>query len=535
MSYDIIIKNGTVFDGTGNIPKKEDIGIKDNEIKKVGDLQKDNADTIIDASGHYVTPGFIDMTTHSDTHWTIFTQPSQESFIRQGITTIFGGNCGISLAPLVKTDNIEGIEQWVDTSKTNINWQTMGEFLSELEKRSLPLNFGTFVGFNTIHWGIIGRESVIPTKDQINQLKFLLNDSIKNGAFGLSTSFGALNRNFSMDKEIIEIFKIAADNGVITKHHLEDEGKNILPSLSQLLNFARESGVKIHLSHLKALGKTGWSYFNSLLAMIENAKKEGINITCDFFPYTSTGSNLYMLLPSWIKNRKPNQILEILRSRENSERKGLLDYFKELTLHYDRITVASAFQSWEHVGKTIQEISDISGLPPEEIVLNLLSANNLRVSIFNEVILEKNIYLLAEKDYSAIASDGVGYDISSNISNKASSKVSSIDLPHPRSFGTFPKALRMFAIERKNITWEKAIYKMTGLPAEILNLEKRGKIKKNNYADIIIFDPKELIDLSNYENPFSFSVGIKYVLINGKIVLKDEKIFEKSAGKLLKN
>ena len=158
MSYDIIIKNGTVFDGAGNIPKKEDIGIKDDEIKKVGNLQNDNADTVIDVSGHYVSPGFIDMTTHSDTHWTIFTQPSQESFIRQGITTILGGNCGVSLAPLVKSGNIEGIEQWVDTSKTNINWQTMEEFLSELEKRSLPLNFGTFVGFNTIHWGVIGRE-----------------------------------------------------------------------------------------------------------------------------------------------------------------------------------------------------------------------------------------------------------------------------------------------------------------------------------------------------------------------------------------
>ena len=526
MSYDIIIKNGTVFDGAGNIPKKEDIGIKDDEIKKVGNLQNDNADTVIDVSGHYVSPGFIDMTTHSDTHWTIFTQPSQESFIRQGITTILGGNCGVSLAPLVKSGNIEGIEQWVDTSKTNINWQTMEEFLSELEKRSLPLNFGTFVGFNTIHWGVIGRESVTPTNDQINQLKFLLNDSIKNGAFGLTTSFGALNRSSSMDKEIIEIFKIAADNGVITKHHLEDEGKNILPSLSQLLNFARESGAKIHLSHLKALGKTGWSYFRSLFAMIENAKNEGVEITCDFFPYTSTGSNLYMLLPSWIKNRKPNQILEILRSPESKERKGLLDYFKELTLHYDRITIASAFQSWEHVGKTIEELSNISGLPPEEIVLNLLSANNLRVSIFNEVILEKNIDLLAEKDYSIVASDGVGYEMGS--------KVLGIDLPHPRSFGTFPRALRTLAREKKILTWEKAIYKMTGLPAKILNLEKRGKIEKNNYADIVIFDPKELMDLSNYENPFNFSEGIKYVLINGKVVLKDEKILKKSAGKLLR-
>ena len=150
----------------------------------------------------------------------------------------------------------------------------------------------------------------------------------------------------------------------------------------------------------------------------------------------------------------------------------------------------------------------------------------MRVSIFNEVILEKNIDLLAEKDYSIVASDGVGYEMGS--------KVLGIDLPHPRSFGTFPRALRTLAREKKILTWEKAIYKMTGLPAKILNLEKRGKIEKNNYADIVIFDPKELMDLSNYENPFNFSEGIKYVLINGKVVLKDEKILKKSAGKLLR-
>lgn len=522
--YDVLIKNGTVFDGKGNSGQKVDIGVSDGKIKKIGNLSEESADTTIDASGSYVTPGFIDLTTHSDNRWSLFNHPLQESFIKQGVTTILGGNCGLSLAPFVGEGGLVSLEGTIDSSGINVNWQTLDEFFDVFEKRKLPLNFGTFVGLSTIHRGVMGEGYGAPDRNKLNQMKLLLDKSIKNGAFGLSTSFGSIYSQPLMDAEIIEMLKIVSKNDGISKHHLEDEGKNILPSLSQLINFSREAGSKLHISHLKALGKTGWGYFKNALEMIKNARGEGVKITCDFFPYNRTGSNLFMLLPSWVKKYNIQELIEIFRSKENKERKEIINYLRDLTLHYNKITIASATNNWENiVGKTINDLIRGSGLPGEEIILNLLLANDFRVSIFSEIISDENIKEIAIQNYSAVSSDGTGYDIHDNS-----------DLPHPRSFGAFPRAMRLFVKDNKIMDWEEIIYKMTGLPASILSLKNRGVLEKGNYADIVIFNPDLITDKSDYDNPYQFPEGINSVLINGNVVFDGKKIINNSAGKLLK-
>ncbi len=522
-SYSIIIKNGLVLDGTGGSSKQTDIGISADKIKQVGDLKNDAAPVVIDASNKYVSPGFIDLTTHSDTHWTLFSQITQESFIRQGVTTILGGHGGSSLAPLVKAEDIATIQKWVDISKININWQSVKEFLSELEQHQIGVNFGTFVGYGTLRRGILGEQSRAAQNNEIAEMQYLAEKSLKEGAFGISTNLGAAHQHPATNEEIVEILKVAKSAKTIAAHHLEDEGKNILPAISRLLSMTRNSGVHSHINHFKAIGKTAWSYFPQGLEMIEEAHKENVQMTCDFFPYTRTGSNLYMLLPEWARESGKKHILELIKGKE---RKHLLDSLKELTLHYDRITIASTLHDLDGIGKTILELSQSAGIPPEEIILNLLEVNDLQVAIFNDAISEENIELLAKKDYSMIASDGVGYSGTYRVKT---------DLPHPRSFGAFPRAFSILVKDKGILTWENAVYKMTGFPAKILGISDRGIIAKGAYADIVIFDPETINDRTSYINPYQFPIGIDYVLVNGVIALKENSLTGENRGRILRH
>jgi N-acyl-D-amino-acid deacylase len=520
-SYSIIIKNGVIFDGTGNPSSPADIGIIGDKIKEIGNLKKDEAPIIIDASNKYVSPGFIDLTTHSDTHWTLFSQPSQESFIRQGITTILGGHGGSSLAPLVKAENIESIQKWVDVSKININWQSMAEFFSELEQHQIAINFGTLVGYGTIRRGVIGEEVRPARNHEIAQMKYLAEKSIKEGAFGISTNLGAAHQKSATNEEITEILNVARTTKTFAAHHLENEGKNILPAIARLILLTRNSGVHSHISHFKAIGKIAWQYFPKGLEMIEQARKEKIQMTCDFFPYTRTGSNLYLLLPVWAVESGKKRILEIIAGKE---RKNLLESLRDLTLHYEKIIVASTLHDVNAVGKSILKLSQSAGITPEEVILNLLEVNDLQVAIFNEAISENNIELLAGKDYSIVASDGVGY---------AAGYRSKTDLPHPRSFGAFPRVFRLVK-EKGLLSWENAIYKMTGFPAKVLGITDRGILTNGAYADILIFDPEAIADTADYVNPYQSPAGINYVLINGDIVLEEDSLTGLNPGRILR-
>lgn len=517
--YTTIIKNGLVFDGKGNKPVKTDIGIADDEIKKIGDLQSSAAQNIVDAFGKCVAPGFIDITNHSDTHWTIFSSPKQESLVSQGITTIIGGNCGSSLAPFLGESSVKEIRRWTDTSKTNINWQTMEEFLAEMDRHNLGVNFGTLVGLNTI------RRSIVADNQKIGKIKMLLESSLKQGAFGLSTSFSLNDFDFFEEEDLVDIFKMSQTANSIVKHHLEDEGQNILPAVSKLINIARASGARTHLSHFKSIGRSSWNYFSQALEMAENARKEGVNITYDFFPYTKTGSSLFTLLPAWFKKHSRKEIMFILSSVGDKRRMELKNYLKKMTLHYDKIIVASVTASLNDNGKTIKQISSETDRDEEEVILNLLEANDLRVSIFNEVIAEFNLEIIAKDIFSVISSDGVGYDFSHKKTN---------DLPHPRSFGAFPRAIKQLSVTKNLLTMEAVIAKMTGANALIMGIKDRGVIEEGKKADLVVFDPEKISDTSTYENPISPSAGIEHVFVNGQAVVKANKLMDLLHGKILR-
>ena len=520
-SYSILIKGGEVL--RGRKFERLDVGIKDDKIQEVGDLSGAKAELLIDASGKYVAPGFIDLTSHSDTHWTLFAFPGQESLLAQGITTILGGNCGASLAPLVKAEDIGGISKWADVREININWQSTAEFLRELEKHSLGVNFAALVGHGTLRRGVLGHESRKASREEISKLTFLLEKSLEEGAFGLSTSLAAAHARNTTAEELLSLFREVGRAGGLTKHHLRDEGKNILPAIVELISLGRQSQAKIHFSHFKLLGRQAWELFPETLALIESAREEELHLTLDVFPYARTGSLLYLLLPPWVVEGGLDKILQSLR--EPSRRQAILEYLKSLTLHYDQMTIASSLRDKNILGKTIEAAAQNSGLEPEELILKLLEVNELKVSIFNEVISLPHLEKLIAKEYAGLASDGVGY----NLKEKPA-----FDLPHPRSFGAFPRALEIFCRQKEILPWPELLYKMSTFPAELLGLKDRGRVEKGAYADLVVLDPSAIESPPDYSGVMPKTKGIEWVLVNGGVAVKEGFLSPELSGRVLR-
>lgn len=520
--YSILIQNGRVFDGKGNPMAAADIGVLGQTIEAIGELKQHSADRMIDANGKYVSPGFIDLTTHSDTHWTLFGQPSQESFIRQGVTTILGGNCGASLAPLVSGEDIEGIQRWADVRSLNINWQTFRELKSELSRHVFGVNFATLIGHGTLRKGVLGDVGRSASADEIRQMQFLLSRSFDEGAMGLSFNLGSTHEINAADEELLTLLNSVAKNNLLAKYHLEDEGRNILPALARVIGLARKTGARTQISHFKALGRSAWEIFEQASQMIEQARSEGIAVTADFFPYTRTGSSLVQFLPSWAIEGGNTRVLE--RLRDETQSREIAEALKSLTLHYDRITVASTLRDPGSVGQTVASLAETSGIDPEMVMIELLRNNELKVSIFNEVIQARDIEMLAGKEYAMISSDGVGY---------AADWRPVTDLPHPRSFGAFPTALSWLVRERNLLSWEAAIYKMTAFPAAMLGLTDRGILAKGMAADIVVFDPETVAHATAYEHPRQQTEGITSVILNGAIAFDGQMADKNFHGRLL--
>jgi N-acyl-D-amino-acid deacylase len=522
MAYSIIIRNGLVFDGQKSPGYAADLGIEGDRISAVGDLKNVSGDMEIDASGLYIAPGFIDLTNHSDTHWTLFDRPGQDSLLTQGVTTILGGNCGSSLAPLVQASDIGSIEKWIDASKININWQRLSEFFKELEKRRLTLNFATLVGHGTLRRSAGINDSRPATPEEINKMSYLLYQALSDGAFGLSTGLGRSRESSADDEEMRQLLIQVKKAGGFGAHHLENEGSEVVSAVSRIAGFSRELGVKEHISHFKVLGRKSWPKQETALEIIERGRRDQIQLTIDLFPYTATGSNLYYLLPEWAREGDKDTILERLKNK--GRRNDIVAELKNITLHYEKIIIASTLHDTGSAGKSVKILAEISGLAPEELMIDLLLVNDLQVSIFNENISEDNLISALKKDYAAISSDGVGLGIEGM----------SYDLPHPRSFGAFARVFDLFVKQKKIFSWEEAIYKMTGLPAKILGLKKRGLIEKDAFADIVVFDPGAVRDQADYQKPRKFSQGFRFVFVNGAAAVLEGTLTGEPSGRILK-
>ncbi len=525
--YDILIKNGTIFDGTG---KKDgfvaDIAINGNTIEKVASNIKASARNIIDATGLYVAPGFIDVLNHSDTYLTLFTIPDQNSLISQGITTIIGGNCGASLAPLVSSNAIISVQKWTDTSQINVDWLRVSEFLNVLqEKNKLALNFGTLVGYSTVRNGLLKGEQRKLTGQEIEIAGFLIDQAQKEGAFGLSSGLVYSGEKFVSDEELSYILPIVAKNKGIFVVHLRNEAERLVDSIKEVISWAQDAQCKLHISHLKAIGSDNWTKFSDALLEIEKANEKGIEVTFDVFPYASNGLALYSILPAWAKTGNKEQIKQ--RLQDKKARETIKMDLRNLNLNYKKMTIASLAGDDIFLGKTIYDIAKNWEAEEEDVILDLLVGSNLKVIVFAHVLSEENVQKGIMHHLGIVTSDGAGY----NIEYKKFK-----DMPHPRAFGAFPRFLRKYP-HPKNvhiISYKEAIYKITGYPAKIFGIKKRGNIKPGFFADITIFDPNKIEEITTFEDPYHYSVGVNAVFVNGKLAYDKGDFKKVYAGKVLK-
>lgn len=520
---DLIIKNGMVIDGTGKQAYRADIAVIKGKIGKIGDLSADTASRTIDATNMYVCPGFIDITNHADTHWTLFSSPGQESMVRQGITTIFGGSCGSSLAPLVRSDVIKSIQKWADISKININWLGMDEFLKELEHHKLGVNFGTFVGHGTLRRDVLVDDISTAAAVDMEQMDFLLKRAMKEGAFGLSFGLTFGHGHAASPEELLLLAKSVKDAGRLITIHLRDEGKNLLPSINEVLHIMRETGVRIQVSHLKALGRESWEEVPKALDIFRRAREEGMDISATVFPYTKTGSLLYTLLPAWAREGGKEAIFARLRHEE--ERRSIIQNLEEATLHYDNITIASAKNDKRIVGKSLRRVAGDWGLKIEEALLQILLLNDLSATIFGATIRQDNVDALYKEPNVYFSTDGVGMGMETAQSG---------DLEHPRSFGATARFLGEYVRDRNVLSWEDAIYKMTKGPAETIGLKGRGILALEAHADIVVFDPERIVDNATFDDPFQYPSGIEYVVVNGAVALEKSKPTGDFSGAILR-
>lgn len=522
MAYDILIKSGSVLDGTGSSPILSDIGIKGDKISDIGSLTNASADVTINASGKYVTPGFIDITNHSDTHLTLFKYPGLESLLTQGVTTIIGGNCGASLAPLGSKEAINSIRKWADPSQINIDWATVEEFLQKVDGMRPAMNFGTLVGYGTLRRGVIGDEARLLNLEEREKVKLLLRDGMNQGAFGLSLGLSYGHERVSTTEEIIEIARILENIGGIIKLHLRSEGKEILASVNEAVRIGRETNAPIQISHLKAIGKKAWPSLPKAMELINEARSSGLKISFDVSPYGTTGSPLYLLIPAWARQDGFDNLFQKIGDPE--ERRKIIEALKLHTLHYEKILIMSA-KTKTIVGKTIEELAQSSGMSPEETLLDTVLANEGRVTIIGRTISRKNVENSIEDKDSMIASDGAGY---------SEEAVGEGNLVHPRSFGAFAHFWHYLVTDKKMLAPQAAIKKITSAPAKIIGIEKRGILEKGNFADITIFDPQSFHDRATYKNPFRYAAGMEWVIVNGKMVVEQGKPLGIRAGKALR-
>lgn len=520
-TYDIIIKSGTVYDGKGGDPVQADIGISGNQIAAIGQL-KDTAPIVVNATGKYVTPGFIDITNHSDTHLTIFKYPGLESMLMQGITTAIGGNCGASLAPLGSPNAIAGISKWVDISEISINWATFEEYLEELGVLHPGINFGSFAGYGTLRRGVIGNTARVLTQGEREKVKFLLANALDQGAFGISLGLSYSHEAIASIEELIEIAHVVRAKGGILKIHLRSEGKGLLAAVNEVIRIGRETGVSIQISHLKAIGGKSWHMLAPALDIIHNARGSGLDIDFDVSPYAATGSLLYLLIPAWAREGGFTELFK--RIDDPTERKKIIDTLKTYTLHANKILITSS-PIKNIVGKTLGEVAENGGITNEEALLALVRTSQGRVSIIGRTLSVRNTRKEIADPYSFIASDSAGY---------ADTASQSGDLIHPRSFGAFAHFWHRFVYERALITPQEAIKKITSAPAEKLNVRHRGVLAKGYFADIVVFDPKLFRERNTYRDPYQYATGMDWVFVNGQASVREGTLTHERHGGILK-
>jgi N-acyl-D-amino-acid deacylase len=520
---DLLIKNGTVIDGSGAPSFKSDIAVKNGKIEKIGSSLMIDCETILDVSGKIVCPGFIDIHSHTDA--TILINAKAESKIRQGVTTEIVGNCGSSAAPLTDTfldeirDHLTLNSDYGNRNTIGKFWMTFGDYIGHLKKLPLGINLMPMVGHSTLRSAAMGLKSGPPNQNEMRAMEDLLEKSLEEGAVGMSTGLEYVPGSFCQTDELIRLGRVIERQNKIYTTHIRDESHKLFPSIEEAILTAEESGCRMEISHLKLGGKFNWGKTDQLFALLENALSKGIRLSWDQYPYIAWGTGLVDYIPRWVQQDGHLKLVDYLS--EESSRKKIR---QEIEASIQMGTHAYNTAPWENVqiamvkspdyqfalGKRISEIAQELDVDPIDCLFDLLIAEKGSVKTLVFCMDEADIKTIMKHPHTIIASDGRAVADYGELSKGST---------HPRYYGAFPRVLGKYVRNEKGLSLETAIKKMTSMPAKVMSLNNRGTLAPNMIADITIFDPETVSDIATFESPHQYSKGIEYVVISGKVII----------------
>ncbi len=523
-AYDYLIQNALIFDGVSSRGIKGDVAIINDTIVEVGHLNPQEAQKVIDATGLILTPGFIDAHTHSDFNPLIYSGLANK--LMQGVTTEIVGNCGMSAAPVFGEHKSQIHAVWAREGveiPEEIPWEEFKEYRSTLEEHGLNTNMVALVGHGNLRMAVMGTEPRVATKDEIKAMKKRLSQAMKQGAHGISYGLVYIPGIFAQEEELVELCREVASYDGICAFHMRNEGSKLIEALQEIFAIAEKSGARIQISHLKAAGKNNWKKIQEAFQLIENARRRGLQIEADAYPYTAGFAELGVTLPDTYYQRKDRVALFQDPSQREALIKDLEKYYRDQNKDWDAIVVATtpvaAYRSYQ--SKSLKALAQGKNQKPEEVLVDLLAGTSFQVSAFYFSQNEEVVNQVLAKPYVDVGSDSIA-DGSRG--------------PHPRAFGTFPRILKNYRIEKKELELAETIRKMTTLAARHFGLKDRGRIEPGYAADLVIFDLQKISDKATYSFPDALSQGVAWVFVNGKPAIQNGKFkFEKHGKFLLRN
>ena len=516
--FDVIIRGGTVYDGTGAEPRQADVAICGDRVAGVGDFKSAKARTVIDANGLAVAPGFINMLSWSTE--SLNQDGRSQSELRQGVTTEIMGE-GESMGPVNDRVREHMLRAQADI-KYDIKWNTLAEYLQYLEKHGISCNVASFIGATTIREYVIGFEDKPPTPEQLDQMRELVRQEMEAGALGIGTSLIYPPAFYAKTEELIELCKVAARYQGKYISHMRSEGNQLFEALDELLRIAREANIPAEVYHIKASGEKNWSKEDELLARIERAQKDGLNVRANMYTYTAAGTGLDACLPPWTENGGYPALFKRLRdpaTREKIKTEVKIDSDKWENLYLaagspDKILLVG-FKSDKLkplTGKTLAEVAKMRGKDPIDTIMDLIAEDESRISTIYFIMSEDNVKKEVAKPWISFGSDEA---------SQAPEPPFTKSNPHPRAYGNFARVLGKYVRDEKVIPMKEAIHRLSGLPATNLGLDHRGFVKAGMFADVVVFDPATIADHATFEKPHQYAVGMKHVFVNGVQVIKD--------------
>ena len=516
--YDVILRGGTIYDGSGTAPYVGDVAIQGDVVAGLGKLSDSTGKTEIDVSGLAVAPGFINMMCTAEV--TLIEDGRSQSDIRQGITLEVMGESD-SMGPLNESMRNRMLSEQGDI-QFPIEWTTLGEYLQFLERRGVTPNVASFICAATPRINVIGYDNRPPTPEELKRMQDMVRQAMEEGAFGLASALIYPPGCFAKTDELIALAKIAAEYDGVYISHVRSEGEKLIEAVQELLTIARAAGIRAEIYHLKTAGRENWPKLDQVISMVDEARSEGMRITADVYTYTAGSAGLNSTMPPWVQKggfeaslrrmKDPATRKRIIREMRDS-RSGWENMYLEAGSP-DKILLAG-FRNEKlkpFTGKTLAEIAKMRGTSPEETVMDLIIEDNSPIMTIYFTQSEENLrkkialpWVSFCTDMESIAAEGVFLKSSM----------------HPRAYGSFARLLGKFVREEKLIPLEEAIRKLTSLPAENLKLDRRGSLKENNFADVVVFDPAKIQDHATYEKPHQYATGIIHVFVNGVQVLKD--------------